>query len=445
MPLVPFATQSKPGVMAQAQSGERLVNYFARATPGGVSPVALLCRGGLSEVASASGQVEAMVSMGGTLYAVIGGALYCLDGATLERLGDVATGPARIATNGTQIAVVAGNKYFLYDGLTVAEVATGAVILPTGVAYMDGYFVVSGRSAGRADALTVSGLFDGATFSNLDFAFAEKSPDPIVEIRRDHDRLWVFGSKSAQLFYNSGNVDFPISPVQGATIEHGCKPNSVVTADNAAIWVRPNGAVLRSGGDSPQIISTPEVQDQIGDVTHAYTFSERGHEFFAIRQEGQPTLVYDFSTGLWHERSSGVDYGAFVVTEAQEVDGVSYFGTTDGQIATASERTYQDFGAVMMAEATSMPVQQGAGRFFIARLHASFSGGLDGMDRTPRVALRVSRDGYTWSDARWRDLASLGGYGARTTWHGMGQFRRAQFRFRVTDPVSRDLLGVEYG
>lgn len=446
MPLIPFTRMTVPGGVETLYSGERLVNLFARKTDDAVAPLALLGRGGLVEYARLPGPVRAMVEMGGQIYAVAGGRVWRMYGPTPTEVGRVADGPTTVAANISEIAITAGGNYYVCNGSTTTRYTPGALTRAHGVEYADGYFIVIGSASDRDDAVQISALDDGTAFNALDFAFAETSPDPLVGILRDHGEIYLFGTRTIQVFYNSGDADFPFTPNRGAGMEHGCiGGETVAKADNAVFWVRPDGAVQRSFGSSPEVISTSEVKDALASstVAGAHTFSERGAEFYAVSREGGTTLVFDISTGLWHERSTGLLYGPWAATCSLMIDGATYLGCGDGRIATMGQGVFTDFDGPLMAEAVSLPVEQAGERFRVARLHMNVRGG-GVLDRAPRAMLQLSRDGVTWGGEKWRDIGGRGNYWRRATWHNLGLFRRAQARIRITDPVPRDIYGVSY-
>lgn len=444
MPLVPLATQTRPG--SEAYSGERVINYFAQQADG-VTPLVLLARGGLTATVTLPGRVRALVVMDGSLYAAANGKVWKITGGTATDVGTITDGVTSMAASVDEVAIVVGGVYYVCDGSTTTSYATGAVTSPSGVEYMDGYFVVTGTISGRGDAFTISGLDDGTTFNALDFAFAEESADAITAVLRDHDRLWLFGTRTTQIFANSGGVDFPFTPIAGALIEHGCQAQTPAKADNTVFWVRPDGTVMRSGGAEPAVISTPEIKNALAGSTlgGCFTFSERGHEFYCITRDGATSLVFDISTGAWAERTTGLAGGAWAAEVAETLGGTTYFGCNGGQIATAAETTYTDFGGVLLREVVSKPIQQGGNRKFIVRqFHVFFSGGTVNIGRTPQVMMQVSRDGRTFGMEKRRDLGNLGEYHKRATWNARGMFLRGQVKIKVTDPVPADIVGAEY-
>lgn len=479
MPLIPFARKSQAGPAAKGYGGSRLLNYFYLPAEDSVSPGILLGRSGLVAQASVPGAVRAVVESEGALYAVAGGKVLKVVGSVSTSVGTVPDDAAtQMAASGGQIAIVAQGKYYVCDGASTAQYGTGAVTNPVGVATQDGYFVVVGSSAGRNDALTVSAIDDATVFDTLDFAFAETHGDKLVGVISDHGELWLFGSRTVELFYNSGAADFPFQRNTGAIIERGCHSGATVAKlDNSVFWVGDDLVVYRAAGSSPTVISSREIEDQLRKsiITSAFTFSDRGHKFYAINREGETTLCFDVTTGLWSERSTGVADGPWQARAAATVNGVQMFGTSASAIATLDEDAFTDAGQPFVSEAISLPIEGGGAFVRISKVHMNFNTGdhdlgliaadgvllgedgeailtegdeeLFGTDMVPRlpyVMLQTSRDGRTWSLERWRSLGGLGEYFKRVVWHGLGAGRRMQFRIRITDEVKRDLYGVSY-
>jgi hypothetical protein len=362
------------------------------------------------------------------------------DVGTIDGVSDV-----RVDASATEIAIVTNGKYYICDGTTTTEYATGSVTSPVDVAFLDGYFCVIGTATARKDALTVSGIDDGTTFGALDYVFAESSPDDLVGIVADHGELWLNGTKSTEIFYNSGAASFPFQRNAGARIERGCRNGATLTkADNSVFWVSEDGEVLRSSGIAPQVISTREVEESLlgNGIDRAFVFKDRGHKFLAVSTISGPTWCYDMTTGMWTEFSTGVNHGRWIAQCAYWLDGVQYIGTTTGKVCT--QAGYNDDGSVIRTEIISIPIVRGGEYFSVNKIHANFNTGDTDIGRTPKVALQMSDDGVTWGNEDWSDLGGLGEHMARVTWHGKGAFRWAQARIWITDEVSRDFIGGAY-
>jgi hypothetical protein len=186
------------------------------------------------------------------------------------------------------------------------------------VGYIDGYFVFNEPNSQR---LWVTALLDGTSIDALDFASAEGSPDGLVALIVDHREVWLFGTNSAEVWYDAGNADFPLQRIQGAYNEIGCiAPYSVAKLDNGIFWLgadaRGQGMVYRANGYTGTRVSTHAVEWQIqqyGNITDAvaYTYQQDGHSFYVlIFPSANTTWVYDVATQSWHERA-GWNNGSF--------------------------------------------------------------------------------------------------------------------------------------
>jgi hypothetical protein len=132
--------------------------------------------------------------------------------------------------------------------------------------------------------------------------------------------MWVFGLKNTEVWYNAGTQPFPLARIAGATLNIGLlAQNSVVKADNSIFWLgqdeRGYGSVYRSNGLSAQRVSTWSMDFLINTVfptniafARAFAYQEAGHLFYVLSMPGASggatsgTIVYDITTGQWHER-----------------------------------------------------------------------------------------------------------------------------------------------
>jgi hypothetical protein len=242
--------------------------------------------------------------------------------ATPTLLGTVAgTGPVSIADNGTQLFIAANGPSYIYNEVTnvFAQITDPDFAGAVTVAYLDGYFVFNQPNS---QLIWVSQLLDGTSVDPLDFASAEGSPDGVVGIIADHRELWVFGTDSVEVWYNSGATDFPLQRIQGAFNEIGCvSAYTIAKMDNGLFWLgtdaRGQGIVYRANGYTGQRISTHAIEyaiAQYGNISDAiaYTYQQEGHAFYVLTfPSGNATWVYDVATQAWHERA-GFDDGDFM-------------------------------------------------------------------------------------------------------------------------------------
>lgn len=222
------------------------------------------------------------------------------------------TGYVSIADNGTVAVLVDGLYGYVLDLATnvITRITSDAFYGADRVGFIDGYFIFNKPGTQQ---FYISSLY-GTDFDGLDFASAEGSPDLLVSLLVDHREVWMFGDTTTEVFYNSGNPDFPIERLQGAFIEHGCAAkHSVAKLDNTVFWLgkdaNGSGTIWRANGYTPQRVSTHAVEyalqsySQISDAI-AYTYQQDGHAFYVITfPQASKTWCLDVSNGAWHERS----------------------------------------------------------------------------------------------------------------------------------------------
>ena len=303
----------------------RMVNLFPEVIPEGGKEAAFLNRApGLNFLQTVgTGPIRGLwahQTNGSDFFVVSGNKFYKLTGlnATPTLLGTVAgTGPVSIADNGTQLFIAANGPSYIYNEVTnvFAQITDPDFAGAVTVAYLDGYFVFNQPNS---QIIWVTQLLDGTSVDPLDFASAEGSPDGVVGLIADHRELWVFGTDSVEVWYNSGAADFPLQRIQGAFNEIGCvSAYTIAKMDNGLFWLgtdaRGQGIVYRANGYTGVRISTHAIEyaiAQYGNISDAiaYTYQQEGHAFYVLTfPSGNATWVYDVATQAWHERAGFVN------------------------------------------------------------------------------------------------------------------------------------------
>lgn len=403
----------------------------------------------------------------GELYAVGGNKLYSISSAWVAtELGelDTSTGHVSMADNGTYVVLVDGTDGFTWNMSTdtFAEITDENFLGADQVTYQDGYFIFNNPGTGQ---FYISGLND-VTFDGADIATAEGSPDELVGLISSNQNIYLFGKQSIEVFYNSGDADFPFTRTQGAMIEAGCAAAfSIAKVDGALHWVGRDsggyGFVYRLDGYQARRISTPAIETVIRNVAtgeiedaRAWTYQQGGHAFYCLNLPGvDSTWCYDSSTGLWHERT----YLGLWGFERHRVDCHSVaFGENvvgdynSGKIYALDVDKYTDNGTAIVRIRTAPHFSKGLIRLF----HSSFQldmetgVGLDGVAQgtDPQAMLQWSDDGgHTWSSELWASIGKIGKRNTRVIWRRLGSSRDRVYRVMISDPVKVVLIGAEVG
>lgn len=449
----------------------RMVNLFPEATPEGGKEAGFLSRcPGLKKILTiGTGPIRGLWQFGGYAYAVSGTEVYKIDGAwTATLIGSVAEGgQVSMSDNGTQLFIATNPNGYIYNSTTLAF---GPITSPNypgavNVGYLDGYFVFNQPNSQQ---IWITSLLDGTTIDATDFASAEGSPDFLVSLAIDHREAWLFGTNSIEVWYDSGDANFPLARIQGAFIEIGCPaPYSVAKLDNSLFWLgadaRGNGIIYRAQGYTGVRVSTHAVEfaiqsyktisDAIG-----YSYQQEGHAFYVLifPTEGK-TWVYDVSVQAWHERlgwkngnwtrhrsNCQMNFGNKIVVGDYENGNLYEFNLdvyADGDYVQRYLRSWRALPSgqnnLKRSVQHSLQVDIEAGT------------GLDGIQQgtDPQISLRWSDDGgHKWGNYHDKSIGKIGETGQRVIWRRLGmteKLRDRVYEISGSDPTKIAIMGAE--
>ena len=376
-------------------------------------------------------------------------------------------GRVSFSDNGTTGFIVDGDYGYtitLAGASTVSQIVDPDFLGADVVDYLDGYGIFNKP---RTQQFYISSLL-GTSFDALDFASAEGSPDVLVSLIVDHGELLLFGQYSTEVFYDTGNPDFPLER-QNTRIEVGCSAvHSVAKIDNAVIWLggtKIGGAsIYMMRGYQPQVISTHAIDFAISGYTtisdaFAFTFTFEGHSFYWITfPTGNATWVYDLTTNLWHERAY-LDPVSGVLGRHRANSHVYFAGKhlvgdfENGNIYELDPDYYSDNGEAMPAIRTfGHTAADDYGYLYWDSLQVDLEAGVGtvtsgsvqvGDNTDPVIMLDYSDDGgHTWSAQRTAKMGKVGEYRKRARWLRLGRSRDRVNRITITDAVKRIIIGA---
>lgn len=320
MPKIPFVGSSYIYNSLNFDS-QRSVNYYAVQSESGTSrdTYALNPTPGKNLFANLSlFSVRGGWEVNGRCFFVTSNLLYELDNLGNKTLRGTLTtsfnGKVSMSDNGGQLCIVDGTDTggYILDLVTnnfnqiVDPYFLGAVT----VVFLGGYFVFNKPNS---SVYYICTIYDGLTGDPTEFAVAEGSPDNLTALVALHNQIYLAGSKTTEVIYNSGDADFPLAPISGTFMEYGTASAFAITATaNAILWIKQdvqgNAMVFKSEAYSPVRVSTNPIETRLAqyDMTNAvaYTYQEDGHTFYCINAPQMPTtLCYDIELNLWHERA----------------------------------------------------------------------------------------------------------------------------------------------
>lgn len=255
----------------------------------------------------------------GAIYAVAGSGVYLVDPTawTGTLLGSITAGkhtPVSMSDNGNTLVIVDGTA----GGWTVdlasnafAAISDTAFYGADRVEFLDTFFIFN--KPGTPQFYWSGSL--ATTFDPLDFINKEGFSDLLITLAVAKLEIWLLGQRTTEIYFNVGQQDtaglqFQRQP--GVFVDHGCAAKySVATYDDAIYWLSYDragqGIVMQGQNYQPKRISTyaleaeftqfARIDDAIGMV-----YSLGGHAFYVLTfPTADTTIVYDITTGQWHE------------------------------------------------------------------------------------------------------------------------------------------------
>jgi hypothetical protein len=338
------------------------------------------------------------------------------------------------------------------------------IVLVSGAAmgaYLDGFFLALDAATGT---LQISDLLDGLTWDPTQIAQRSDAPDPWVAMTVIHAEIWLMGSRTSCVWFNSGAFPFPFEMIPGARLEQGiAAPFSAIRDVSPLVWVSANAQgdrmVLMAQGYAGQRISTHGVEQAlrmyatVADAT-SLSFQMGGHTFVALFfPEADTSWLYDATEGTWskwrywNHRVSAWE-AVRVRTHVLTDDGVHLVqDRASGAVYRMALDLYEDVDGEIIRRERTPPRLSAPGQVrFITdeiQLVMDVGVGLIGASDTdpdinPQAMLQTSRDGgRTWGPERTAALGKIGEYSTRVTWHQCGQARNRvdRFRFAARCPI----------
>lgn len=449
---------------------QRAINLYREIVPGdhGKSPSVLYGTPGKAEfVTLPDGPNRAMFTIKqlsprvDRTFVINGATFYELfSNGTYNAIGTVINDhqPAQIDENATQLFIASGQTGYVYNKTTGVFTGPIANVQPASVHFLDSFFIAH-RDA--TQDFYISAPNDGLTWDPIDFGTASGNPDSVVAVIVDHRQLWIFGSNSIQVFFNSGAADFPFENTPGGLIEQGTiAANSPVKLDNSVFWlggdVRGGGMVFRADGFRPMRISNHAVENAIRKMTsvstmRAYGYQENGHSFYVMNfVDDNQTWVYDVTTDEWHERALwslqlGTNLADRAVTHTYAFNAHLVGDSTSNTIWRSSVDIFQDGNDLIRRVRRAPHLSDEMKWTMNRRLNIDIEAGIGlngvGYGSDPQISLRWSNDGgKNWSNERVQAAGKIGESTRRAQFNRLGKSRDRVYEMVLMDPVKWAIL-----
>jgi hypothetical protein len=186
---------------------------------------------------------------------------------------DATSVEVRAAANGTAgnaIATTTTGGAIVWTGATLAgggDPSVTRVQTPLGVGIISVGYIASYVVVVPAQGQGINGRFywinpGETTIDLLDFATAERAPDPISGVVVFGDQFWLPGIITTEPWYFTGNPDTPVLRQQGVVFDRGAWQGTGVQVKDSMIIVGADGSVFDIAGGIEKI-SRPDIEERI--------------------------------------------------------------------------------------------------------------------------------------------------------------------------------------
>lgn len=432
--LIEFAGQSVQDADNVAADPGRLFNLYRQPVSDVRKAVkSVLAMNWLSDLPGS--MCRAMGVVQGTLYVAHGGALWSVgpDGGFVY-CADIPDSPeTTIAGNLGRVTVVANGRYFVWDGSTLSEPATGAFADFASVDFIGSVTMLVEKNGRRYQW---SELLDPYTLDGLDFATTESRDDNNVRGMTFGPEFWIFKETSIERIAPNPAAQTSsqrFSYIPGSTIDKGLRAFGLLCrTDTGGFFIGSDGkAYILAAGGMLQRVSIPPIETAIeqGQPVTCFYYRDEGHEFVCVVFADRPAWCFDITTNEWHERGEGV-LEAWSMRHAAMVYDAPYACNDTGNFVKLA-RTNEDFSGPLRRIAVSRLIGGENRRFRVSRMQVNFRTGFTGT-----AMLRTSQDrGMTWGAPKERSTGDVGEYRTQVAWRALGMFRNFVCELSISDPV----------
>lgn len=397
--------------------------------------------------------VRGLEFFGDRIYAVAGDSAYYIDEAATLTPVSVGT----IPNDGKQVYIGSGNDVVAIGNETTTLYYISSLSLQTvsashktgGGCFLDGKFIFYKPDSNRwwstesNSAITIDAADTTTCVSQSDY----------LKATHNHDQqLLLAGEKTIEVWSTatSGNPPF----TKRVTIPVGLiASRSMASLVSGVCFLGHDRQVYQLNGYTPVPISTNEgsdIQHFLESATNtqiegafAFSYEQDGGEFYWLTVPGIGTFVYDASTRLWSQRSSGTEGAEHNATCYVSAWGQHYLGTSTGKLVRLDLDTYTEAGeTIKQVRSFRINIPEGEFRTLDKIVLINDTGTILSTD-DPLMGCRYSKDsGMSWAEKEPVSIGKQGDYRNETWFWQFGTARSFDIEIYNTNDCRISLAGA---
>lgn len=454
-------------------NSQRTVNWYPKITDQkgqekNKTQIALFPRPGLTQYVNLGGLPIRGMHTARTLtqercFAVTGTSLYEIHYDASSTLRGTLTGMATGSNSKVYMAVNGNGELFIQDTQAAYVFALNTNVLTrvtdidypggTTLDYADGYFIISDKN-GR---VSFSDLNDGLSWDGFNFFTPTFKPDKVKAIVAFREEVYCFGDDTIEVYINDG--ESPFIRQSRTSMYFGLTARDSISVHQSGVFFLGKSA---TGGSEVYMmgsnyaltpISSPAISNRLNQYVNedaeGFVFSSTdGHIFYHLHLPSlKTTLVYDVTTGMWHERQSLRPFPDADGTSPQGMyrgrnhvtfKGMNLFGDWHSGKIFKEDGTTDD-GNIRLLKRTSSIFQNELKYISVYKIEMDINSGMGnttGQGNEPIMMFACSQDGgNTFEPDEFIELGNLGNYDQRVQLNNLGTARNWVISFSVSDPI----------
>lgn len=293
--------------------------------------------------------------------------------------------------------------------------------------------------------------------------YGEWKSDTSVALASAGSYIYLFGTRSYQVFSYFDDINFPFQSPNTGGSEIGClAPRSVATVGSQIFWLGASDigqyGVYTMVGSNMERVSNPDIEREIASFSNpsdaiAQTWQEFGHIFYAITfRAGRKTFVYDVLEKEWHIRAS---YNSKMENTEDlwrpqfatlAFDKLCFGTLDDNKLIFQDDNNWKEYdGRLIRRRRKGGVITAEFGPWYCDRLKLILnSGQVNNPDLDPQISMRYSWDGgVTWSNQWIGSAGKQGLYNWLVEWDNMGMGEELTIEISTTDNWPMSLIAAK--
>lgn len=390
-------------------------------------------------------------------YRVSGQKLYSFNRSGIHaELADIpGTDRCILSNDGTNIIIVSNTGVYKWNG-AISTVTDSNIVGSEAVTFLNSQMIYT-----KNKLFTIADPNLPDTASGLNSAAAESKPDDLVICYAFQQSAYMFGKRSTEPWWNSGEGNPPIARIDGQIFEVGCASKySVANTDEFIYWLGDDNFIYRATGGTKEAISSSAISFAIENYevksdAIGQTLTINGLNFYIITfPSANKTWVLNEQLGKngWFNISSGLNDGKYQATSFLSVYGKVFAAdATNGGLYELSSSDLTNSGESIQRRRVTSSINSGlfgekGSELQMSKMKIIMQTGntiIDGQGADPQIQFEVSYDGgNSWVNKGWGHTGRLGEFTIQVEMFNLDVFYDCIVRLTTTDPSTYTLYSA---